>query len=168
MIRTVMIGLALSACASAQLPSEFRSGDVIKDYGPVADVAVSFSPPEGQTLKAVFDVAETVETGENIHISKLARLINMHGPEGLQPRPLDLIVVVHGRALGDLIDEDTNAQRGLVSALIDNDVRFVVCGQSMAALQIDPDLFLPGVEIALSAMTAHASLSAAGYVSMPF
>lgn len=156
-----------SASGAQDLPG-FEAGAVIEEYGRVAPIDADFVPPAEQTLRAVFDVSKVVEEGENPHIDKVARLINMHGKNGLQPQPMDLVVVVHGRAVGDLVDEERNAQRGLVRALLENDVRFIVCGQSVVALGVDPELFLPGVEVALSAMTAHASLSGQGYVSMPF
>ena len=43
-----------------------------------------------------------------------------------------------------------------------------LCGQSAAAYGIDKGDLIPGVEMALSAMTAHAVLSAEGYSLNPF
>jgi intracellular sulfur oxidation DsrE/DsrF family protein len=56
----------------------------------------------------------------------------------------------------------------LVEALLDKDVRFVLCGQSVAAHGIDPESLIPGVELSLSAMTAHAVLQQRGYTVNPF
>lgn len=166
-----MLVTAISAAAlllaQQGLPG-FQAGEVIEEFGPVAPQDATFEPREGQAFRVVWDVAKTVDEGENRDISKIARFINMHGEGGLDPRPLDLVLVIHGRAVGDVTDEERNGQKALVEALLDEGVRIIVCGQSMTALGVDPDDLLPGVDVALSAMTAHASLGAEGYTSMPF
>jgi intracellular sulfur oxidation DsrE/DsrF family protein len=48
-------------------------------------------------------------------------------------------------------------------------VRIILCGQSAAGLGLDETAdLLPGVEVALSAMTAHALLQQDGYTVNPF
>jgi intracellular sulfur oxidation DsrE/DsrF family protein len=56
----------------------------------------------------------------------------------------------------------------LVEALLEADVRFILCGQSAAAYGIKPEDLIPGVEMSLSAMTAHALLQANGFTANPF
>ncbi|MEE2877945.1 MAG: DsrE family protein, partial [Pseudomonadota bacterium] len=43
-----------------------------------------------------------------------------------------------------------------------------LCGQTAAAREIEKDDLIPGVQIALSAMTAHAVLANQGYSLNPF
>ena len=43
-----------------------------------------------------------------------------------------------------------------------------LCGQTAVARDISADDLLPGVTMALSAMTAHAQLQQAGYTLNPF
>ncbi|HCE21170.1 MAG TPA: hypothetical protein DF282_01490, partial [Hyphomonas sp.] len=47
-------------------------------------------------------------------------------------------------------------------------VRIILCGQTAAYRDIEKSDLLPGVEIALSAMTAHAKLQQDGYSLNPF
>lgn len=138
------------------------------EFGQVASVDATFEPGNRQRFKVVFDVARTADEGESPHIGKVARFINMHGDGGIDPRPLDIVLVIHGSATADLVDEDQNAQRDMVEALLEQGVRIVLCGQSMVALGVPQDSLIDGVEVALSAMTAHASLMGKGYNSMPF
>ena len=55
-----------------------------------------------------------------------------------------------------------------IEALLAEDVRFILCGQSAAALGIQRQSLAPGVQMALSAMTAHALLQQQGYTLNPF
>jgi intracellular sulfur oxidation DsrE/DsrF family protein len=47
-------------------------------------------------------------------------------------------------------------------------VRIFVCGQSAAYYDVTTNDLLPGVEMALSAMTVHALLQQQGYSLNPF
>ena len=46
----------------------------------------------------------------------------------------------------------------MVREMLDHGVRFIVCGQSAASQGVAKSELIPGVELALSAMTAHALL----------
>lgn len=61
-----------------------------------------------------------------------------------------------------------NANRALVKALVDHGVKFYICGQSAAYFDLTNASLLPGVDMALSAMTAHAILAQQGYSENPF
>jgi intracellular sulfur oxidation DsrE/DsrF family protein len=56
----------------------------------------------------------------------------------------------------------------LIGALTDAGVRIILCGQTAAYRDISKDDLLPNVELALSAMTAHAQLQQSGYTLNPF
>jgi intracellular sulfur oxidation DsrE/DsrF family protein len=47
-------------------------------------------------------------------------------------------------------------------------VRIIVCGQKAAYYNVTSDDLLPGVKMALPAMTAHALLQQQGYTLNPF
>jgi intracellular sulfur oxidation DsrE/DsrF family protein len=49
-----------------------------------------------------------------------------------------------------------------------NKVKFVLCGQSSAYHQIANQDMIEGVDMALSAMTAHTIFAAQGYSQNPF
>lgn len=66
------------------------------------------------------------------------------------------------------VSGETTSSSDLIAALIDHGVRIIVCGQSAAYYDVRTDDLLPDVEMALSAMTAHALLQQQGYTLNPF
>lgn len=181
MNRLVFTTFAL-ACAvpvAAQDMSAFTMGPVFEDFGPVADIPdADFQIPEGMEFKVAFDVARPAEEGKlNRGFESAARFVNMHDRIGIEPMKNLAAVVVHGPAVLDLLTDEAWAARGkgevnpsaeAVRQMIDQGVRFIVCGQSSTAQGVAKADLLPGVELALSAMTAHAVLQAEGYSVNPF
>ena len=146
----------------------FSAGPVIEDYGPVADVDITVPVPNGAVLRHSFDVATRAEDGElNRTLVSAARFINMHARAGVDADNIKVAVVDHGTAVHDVSGE-APANAKLVAALIDHGVRIFACGQSAAYYDVTTDDLLPGVEMALSAMTVHALLQQQGYSLNPF
>ena len=169
-MRSVFMLLVLSTLPAATCAdlSSFSTGPAIKDYGPVADVDVTFSVPDGAVFRHSFDVAEQAEGGQpNRTLVSAARFINMHARAGIDANRIRLAVVVHGKAVHDVSDKASSSS-GLVASLIEHGVSIIVCGQSAAYYGVTTDELLPGVEMALSAMTAHALLQQQGYTLNPF
>ena len=169
-MRYLMPLFILAACATTALAGEgaFTKGPVFTDYGPVADVDVTMPIPPGTTFKHSFDVSTPAPTGDpNSTLVSAARLINMHARAGIPAGDTRVAVVVHGKAVKEMADEES-ASVGLIAALVDQGVRIIVCGQSAAYYEVATDDLLPGVEMALSAMTAHAVLQQQGYTLNPF
>jgi intracellular sulfur oxidation DsrE/DsrF family protein len=86
-------------------------------------------------------------------------------------------MVVHGKAASDMTKDSfyqqlnagqKNANSDLIAQLVRQGVKFYVCGQTAAYYGITPDDLLPGVDMALSALTAHAVLAREGYSVNPF
>lgn len=148
--------------------SSFTTGPVFEDYGPVADIAVTLPVPEDAVFRHSFDVSRQANDGEvNRTLESAARFINMHARAGVDPDRIHLAIVVHGTAVRDVSGEAPGSA-GLVAALVDHGVRIVVCGQSAAYYGVTTDDLLPGVEMAISAMTVHALLQQQGYTLNPF
>lgn len=164
-MRLLILFALLPAVAQADL-SAFSTGPVFEDFGPVADIDATFAIPEDAVFRHSFDVARRAADGElNRTLESAARFINMHVRAGVELDDIKLAVVVHGGAVHD-VTAAGNAD--LVAALIDTGVRIVVCGQSAAYYDVETDELLPGVEMAISAMTAHALLQQEGYTLNPF
>ncbi|RIV85133.1 DsrE family protein [Aurantiacibacter zhengii] len=172
------VGL-LAAPATAQDASTFTTGPVFEDFGPHANVEQTEPLPADLALRHSFDVAAAAEDGRfNRGFESAARFINMHTANGVSPERIDVAVVVHGRAVQDLLTDAAWAARDLegdanlggdhVRAMLDAGVRFIVCGQSAAGIGVSNEDLIPGVEMALSAMTAHALLQQRGYTVNPF
>ena len=178
---TMMLLALLASPLAAQEASmdAFTTGPVFEDFGPVADIPdADLAIPEGATFHVAFDVVRAAEDGKrNRGFESAARLINMHARAGVEPMENRVAVVVHGAAVFDLLADDAWAARdrgeanpsgAAVRAMIDQGVRFIVCGQSAAGQGVAKSELLPGVELALSAMTAHALLQQQGYTVNPF
>jgi intracellular sulfur oxidation DsrE/DsrF family protein len=160
-----LFGLPLAAYADL---SAFSTGPAIEDFGPVADVDVTYPVPEDAVLRHSFDVGTQAEDGAlNRTLESAARFINMHARAGIDLDRIELAVVVHGKAVHDVADESSSSAE-LVAALVEHGVSIIVCGQSAAYYDVSTDELLPGVDMAVSAMTAHALLQQQGYTLNPF
>lgn len=173
-----LAALAIAAPVAAQDMSAFNTGPVFEDFGPHAPVESDFTIPEDMDLYVLFDTAKPAEQGAiNRTVESAARFVNMHNAAGVEPARVRAAVVVHGKASFDLLSqaaweargkEGTNTTADAIPLLVDNGVRIILCGQSAAAYGITKDDLAPGVEMALSAMTAHAVLQRQGYTVNPF
>lgn len=150
---------------------------VIKDLGLFYPVPDSDPISQDMHFKIAFDVASGAPVGEqNNHINSLARFINMHVAHGVNPKNIALALVVHGDATQDVLKSSEyqarfaadNANASLIRQLLANNTQVYVCGQSAKHNNINAKQLLPGVRMALSAMTAHAQLQQQGYTLNPF
>jgi intracellular sulfur oxidation DsrE/DsrF family protein len=175
------LALALAAAPlAAQDMSAFRPGPVLAEFGPHAPVPGVEQLPADTEFAIAFDVSTpAAEGGANRGFESAARFLNMHVAHGVPQENIRLVVVVHGKAALELLTDAAHAanpasRKGdnpsgrLVEALLAEDVRFILCGQSAAAYGIKPEDLIPGVEISLSAMTAHALLQQSGFTVNPF
>lgn len=161
----------------------FAPGPVINDFGNIAKVESNLTIPANMKFKVAFDLGKAADVGKvNRQIDTLARFINMHVDAGVKLEDIELAMVVHGKAALDMTNNafyqqansaDVNVKAGnanaaLISELTKYQVKFYVCGQTAAYYGISPSDLLPGVDMALSALTAHAILSEQGFSSNPF
>ena len=134
--------------------------------------------PANTVFKLVFDVAKAADPDKlNRSIESAARFINMHVAAGVPLENIQLAVVVHGSASIEMTNQTffaakqgglKNASAIAIAQLQEKGVRFYLCGQSAAANGISNFDLLPGVNMALSAMTAHALLHQQGFAINPF
>lgn len=174
---TTLIALCMIGTAAIAGEDAFSTGPAIPGFGPVADVDGNFTIPDGAVFKVSFDGNTAADAGTlNRTLVSAARFVNMHVRAGVPLDNISLAVVVHGGAVRDLIDAGRyaelaggkNANAPLVEALTSSGVRIIVCGQSAVYYKVHGDDLLPGVEMALSAMTAHALLQRNGFTVNPF
>ncbi len=162
-------------------PADFKQGQTMPKFGKIAVVQVDQPVYRHHKFKITFDVDTQAEPGTlNRNIVSAARFINMHTAAGVKEKNIKLAVIVHGTATKDMTraeyyaaaqdgdDKKPNANAALIKTLIDHGVEFYVCGQSAAYYDVKNDDLLPGVKMALSAMTAHALLQQQGYTLNPF
>lgn len=163
---------------SAPAPSSVvTAGPVFTSFGRVAPVDTDVAIPPNMALRHSFDVAAPAKNGPNSGFDSVARFINMHAASGMPRSAVRAALVVHGPAALELTREAfykernkgaANPSAALVSALVAEGVDIYLCGQTAASLGITRADLLPGVKMALSAMTAHALLQQQGYSINPF
>ena len=167
--------MTLGANAAWAGPDDFTTGPLIEAYGAVAVIDNQMSIPDGTVFQVAFDISTPAEVGElNRQLVSAARFLNMHTAAGIAPENLQLGIVIHGGAVRD-VSSDSHftpgvepANADLVATLIAHGVKIYVCGQSAAYHDVGTEDLLPGVTMALSAMTAHALLQQDGYSLNPF
>lgn len=169
---------ALFATSAAAGEQDFHSGPVISEYGKIATIESGMPIPKRAKFRVSFDVAAAGQPGTvNRKFDSLARFINMHAEAGVPLKNMDIALVVHGGASKDLTRKDyyaaqyagaENKNAELIKALVENGVEIYLCGQSAVYHDIDKSDLLPGVKMALSAMTAHALLQQDDYTLNPF
>jgi intracellular sulfur oxidation DsrE/DsrF family protein len=173
-----VLTLALTplALATAESPS---TGPVIANFGPVYDVPrPDFVAPKGLEYRVVFDVAPSPDAADQLNprIESLARFLNMEVRAGAKAEQIKLALVVHGAAGKDMLSSAAykarfgvdNPNAPLLAALEANGVRIILCGQTAAHRGFERQELAPGVEVALSAMTALVALQADGYRLISF
>ncbi|NNC71966.1 MAG: DsrE family protein [Sphingomonadaceae bacterium] len=180
MLKTAAFFLAATLAATPLIaqPSAFHSGPAITEFGAVAPVEMTMAIPPNASFAVAFDTSTRADAGEiNRTFDSAARFINMHVAAGVPAENIRVAVVVHGGASLDLTNSDfyaarqdgaENANVAAIETLLANDVRIILCGQSAAYHEIGVGDLVPGVEMALSAMTAHALLQQQGSTLNPF
>ncbi|MEM1397957.1 MAG: DsrE family protein [Pseudomonadota bacterium] len=170
-IAGLFLGAGIGVPASAQdLPEAFEMGPLLPGTGPNAEVPGMTPLPESAAFRVAFDTAKGAADGKpNATLMTAARFLNMHARAGVDPVDLSAAVVIHGGAVADVVKQNKDKPSAeLVATLTKHNVRVIVCGQSAASLGVEKEDLLPGVEMALSAITAHALLQQQGYSLNPF
>ena len=177
-MKHTMSGIAIVLLAGQVSAAEPSTGPAIEDFGPVFDVADRDWPVDtGRRYRIAFDAVNYSPDGKGINreLETVARFMNMHAAAGVPTDNMDLVVVLHGEALKSALDLTAYRKRygrdnpnlAMLHALAESGVRFVACGQSLGFREFDADELAAPVEVALSAMTAFATLDADGYTLMP-
>ena len=171
--------LALLSIWSLQLFADEPSfGPAIEGYGPTFAIDYRDVPlEEGAVYKAVFDAATYSDdkTSPNTRFVSVARYLNMHARNGVPVENMDLAVVVHGRALKSVMNNDAyefrygvdNPNLELLMKLDAAGVRFYICGQSMAFGGVEKSELASPAKVGLSAMTMITVLQNDGYALVP-
>ena len=151
-----------------------KTGPIIEKYGAVWEIDnPDFKTDKSQEFKVVFDVKDGPESDTEINrnLNTVARFLNMHGQNGIPASQLKVALIVHGSAARNLLTDNAfkdryevpNPNRELVESLLDAGVEVIICGQSSKTRGLPKEDLIPGVKIALSAMTANIQLQNQGY-----
>ena len=180
LVRCCSVALAWNVASIGAAEAESaRAGPVIEKFGPVYEVVrPEFQTPNDLLYRAVFDVAPSPDApGEiNPRIESVARFLNMHARAGVSKDQMKLALVVHGAAGKDMLSSTAykdrfgveNPNEPLIAALRSQGVRVILCGQTASHRGFQREELAPGVEVALSAMTALVALQSDGYRLISF
>ena len=159
------------------LLSSAASAGAIETFGRYYQIELDSPLGNDSVFNVAFDVDKGAEPGQfSRAINSAARLNNMLLAHGVSEDNIRLAVVLHGSATYDAQAESlffartqhSNASEPLIKALLEQGVRVIVCGQSATHMGVSKAQLIPGVEMALSAMAAHAQLQQQGYTLNPF
>jgi len=168
--------VVLATSVSAQQSP--HAGPLIQSAGAVFAVDADIDTPTDRDFKIAFEVATPTESPDrpNPSITTVARFLNMHAQAGVPGDRLSGAIVAHGGASFDLLDDEAyrarygvdNPNAELIRELIAAGQPVILCGQSAASRGISKNELIPGVQVALSAMTAFLLLQAQGYRVNPW
>ena len=159
-----MICIASVFICAVNLQAKATVGPVLTNYGPVYSVKdMDEKLPADFHFKAVFDVYTTASEAD-VHSRRLesvARFINMHAMKGVPLDKISIAVVIHGKAVKDILHDhkyqqkyqSNNPNKAMIESLSKAGVKFYVCGQTAEYRKYKRSDILPEVKIALSAMT---------------
>jgi len=169
-----------ASVAGAQAPRSpvQQSGPLISNGGPSALVPdANFPIPDGHVFKVMWEFNVQGDSSQvNAQVGTMARFYNLHVRNGVPKERLFGAAIVHGTAWMAMLTDEAyqrrygrpNPSKALVQELIANGARFAVCGQTAAFRGVRADELLPGVQMAISAMTALNVFYAEGYRLQPW
>jgi len=177
-VPVVALAATLLVASSAAAQQSTQAGPIIESGGAVFRVSPTFETPMDLEYKVAYEVSSAASQPDRVNQSfnTPARFLNMHAQAGIPADKVHVAVVVHGGAVFELLDDEAYRERNgvanpntaLLRELIDNGTPVIVCGQSAASRRLPLDHLIPGVQVALSAMTAFVVLQERGYRVNPW
>jgi len=176
-----VLALLFPASLAAQRPDAAgltRSGPVIESTGPTVKVDnPTFAIPAGHVFKAVYEINRSDTAAVSEQLTTVARFINLHARHGIPRERVQAAAVFHGSgwmalltdsAYGARFSGKPNPSRRLVEELLAYGVQLVLCGQTAGMRGVRREELLPGVQVAISAMSAINVFQTQGYQFNPW
>ncbi len=171
------IFLLLFAFASITLFSQNKT--IIQDFGETFTVEnPDLLLDKNKVYKIIFDVYTDSKDIKKVNplINTVARFINMHTQTGVPLENLKIVVVLHGKATKDVLNnssfkdkfENDNPNSTLLAELKNVNVNTYVCGQSFVYNKFETEQLDKNVQMALSALTVLVEYQSQGYQLITF
>lgn len=179
-VAALLLAAPLTLAAQQRPPVEgmTRSGPVIESAGPTVKVEnATFVIPEGHVFKAVYEINRGDTAVVNEQLTTIARFLNLHARHGIPRNRVQAAAVFHGSGWMALLSDSAygarfpgkpNPSRRLVEELLANGVQLVLCGQTAGMRGVRREELLPGVQLAISAMSALNVFQTQGYQFNPW
>jgi len=151
---------------------------MIRKYGqshPLPGAAVQ--PDPNLDYKLLFNIIK--EAGDPNKVSPgfnhVARTINVFEGAGYPLERMQIVAVVHGKAIDSVLNDEqyrkkysqSNPNTDLLRQLSQAGVEVYLCGQSMIEHQYDQSMISSDITLALSALTVLSTYQLRGYALMP-
>jgi intracellular sulfur oxidation DsrE/DsrF family protein len=159
-------------------PSLTQSGPLIQSTGRTVQVDdATFRIPDGHVFRTVYEINVADTAGPNQQLGTIARYVNLHARHGIPKERVHAAAVVHGTGWMSLLSDSAygarfggraNPSKRLVEELLANNVQLVMCGQTAGFRGVKREELLPGVQLAISAMTALSVFQSQGYQFIPW
>jgi intracellular sulfur oxidation DsrE/DsrF family protein len=164
---------------SGSVSGQQRINPVIKTAGGIFEVTDAVEKPDpGLTYKIVIELFSASDDPKEINqaLNNVARLINLHVSGGVPRENLQIVVAIHGEATYTITNSSTyekkynvpNANLTLYKELAEAGVKFVVCGQSLRARNVERSTIIPEIKIATSMLTVVTTYQLKGYAYLKF
>ena len=173
-MRTSSITFLLIAAIAGSAYGQSSTGPIVNAGGPTFPVAnPTFETPMDRQYKAIFELRAPAgkPDQQNRSLNTMARYLNMHARAGVPRENVRVAGVVHGAASLELLTDEhyrtrhgvDNPNKELIAEIIAGGGQIILCGQTAGSRDISAHQLLPGVQLALSAMTAMTVLQQDGY-----
>jgi intracellular sulfur oxidation DsrE/DsrF family protein len=167
-----------TAQARPNVPGMQPSGPVINSTGFSIKVDnPTFAIPDGHVFKTVWEITQADTAAASQQLTTIARYLNVHARHGIPTARIQTAAVVHGSGWTALLTDEAfgaryggkaNPSKQLVTELLANGTQLVLCGQTAGSRSVKQSDLLPGVTIAISAMTAFNVFQAQGFQYQPW
>lgn len=153
---------------------------IVKGFGGIYEIDnVIEQLEEGKQVKIIVELVSGNEAPEehSFWVNNIARLMNLHGIEGVSPADLDVKVIVHGPAVYDLLSHGNyfeqfriakNPSIAVLEALDEAGAAIIICGQSLIMRDLGRNEIWEKTHVATSALTTITKNVADGYVLIKF
>lgn len=153
---------------------------IVKGYGGIYEIEnVVEQLKEDKQVKIIVELVSGNESPEeySFWVNNIARLMNLHGIEGVSPANLDVKVIVHGPAIFDLLSHGNyfekyripkNPNIVVLEALDEAGADIIICGQSLIMMDLGRNEIWKKTQVATSALTTITKNVADGYVLIKF
>ena len=182
LVALILAAVTSSGATGAQapmLPGQQASGPVIQSTGMSFKVDdPTFLIPANHDFKAVFVISaggpDTVKVNEQV--VSLARFYNHTVRNGIAESRVHAAAVFHGNGWQAILNDSAytarfgkaNPSRRVIEELVQHGATLVLCGQTAGRAGVKKEELLPGVKLAISAMTAFEYLQSQGYQYIPW
>jgi intracellular sulfur oxidation DsrE/DsrF family protein len=178
MTRYVLLTTVILAISSQMGFAQPTTGPVIDGYGASFVIDNADVPlVQNHEYRVVFEITgyDRSPDGLNPNLDRVARFLNLHAKNGVDPDDMHLAVVIHGAALVNALSDDAyrtrlemaNPNLDLAEKLAAAGVEFYVCGQSMGMRGFAKSELAEPFKLATSALTMVHQLQTQGYTYQP-